>query len=156
MVPTMTALRGTSIRSFLMGSWVVARSVHFTRGGFSGGPCSFYGTATFTPSLYYTESADEAIARSRCSPLRCSETGRNKYTCVRDSPRKTHESLYSTERVHNCCIYFAISAALACWHCDHEPLYNIQGTSHLRLAPISPPAKSTYISARNGKQRSYF
>ena len=31
--------------------------------------------ATFAPSLYYTESAEEAIKRARSSPLVYSETG---------------------------------------------------------------------------------
>jgi len=31
--------------------------------------------ATFTPSLYYTESKDEALRRSRCAPLLYAETG---------------------------------------------------------------------------------
>ena len=31
--------------------------------------------ATFTPTLYYTESADEALRRARCAPLLYAETG---------------------------------------------------------------------------------
>jgi hypothetical protein len=31
--------------------------------------------ATFTPSLYYTESKDEALMRTRCAPLLYAETG---------------------------------------------------------------------------------
>ncbi|KAJ1486423.1 hypothetical protein T484DRAFT_1789863 [Baffinella frigidus] len=63
-----------SLRQFLLGSWSVARTLEYSRGGATG-PCRFQGKATFRPALYFAETEDEALAFSSCSPLLYSETG---------------------------------------------------------------------------------
>ena len=47
----MVAVPAGSLHSFLLGSWVLTRSLHYSRGGAAGGPCSFHGIVCLPRTL---------------------------------------------------------------------------------------------------------